>query len=465
MTATLSLDENMLNAYKEGKDLYAIIAQSVFDNKYEDNLEFFPAGTELELDGQKIIAGNKTHLNKAGKERRSVGKTLLLASTYGMSGRTAGIRMQKSAEEGNELLTNFFNGFPKVKKAIDDSKEFLKEHGYVEDFLGRRRRLTDINIDPYEARTKTKQTGVNPNFNPLFGCGYRKSIDDPVAIWTQVLEAYVILANVHRLSKNINAEVSNEMSNYKFDELKKLAAKPELLDAKIVFKNNFTSNKSQQDKIIEDLVAVARLITERHYKNGSTDYYIEPQKDLDRLLGKYQTKYGTSYPRSIPRVPMVLYAWTGRIAQAERQCFNARIQGSAASLTKLAMVDIYNDEVMNRCQAKLIIPVHDELLVECPEEYADIVEKRLPEVMINAAAKHITEVGMKCDPYNVTRWYADEYAALIQEEFKKLEAGNKDKGIQPMSRDAALATVIKNHEEVPEAAIIKTIETGCDLDF
>ena len=65
-------------------------------------------------------------LNKAGKERRSVGKVLNLAATYGMSGKTAGIRLgyegDEAREKGEELLNNFFTGFSGVKKAIDDSR-------------------------------------------------------------------------------------------------------------------------------------------------------------------------------------------------------------------------------------------------------------------------------------------------------------------------------------------------------
>ena len=71
LTAHMAADENMIQAYKDGKDLYCVIASKVFNNKYEDNLEFYPEGTEIELDGKKIICGHKTHLNKAGKERRS----------------------------------------------------------------------------------------------------------------------------------------------------------------------------------------------------------------------------------------------------------------------------------------------------------------------------------------------------------------------------------------------------------
>jgi DNA polymerase I-like protein with 3'-5' exonuclease and polymerase domains len=56
------------------------------------------------------------------------------------------------------------------------------------------------------------------------------------------------------------------------------------------------------------------------------------------------------------------------VAQAERQCVNARIQGGAATLTKLAMIKIHNDEVLKRLGFRLSIAVHDELIGECPIE-------------------------------------------------------------------------------------------------
>lgn len=48
----------MLQAYFDGKDLYCEIGTGVFNNNYEDNLEFYPPSTELEIDGKKIIAGD-----------------------------------------------------------------------------------------------------------------------------------------------------------------------------------------------------------------------------------------------------------------------------------------------------------------------------------------------------------------------------------------------------------------------
>ena len=58
---------------------------------------------------------------------------------------------------------------------------------------------------------------------------------------------------------------------------------------------------------------------------------------------------------------------------AERMTLNTPIQGTAADLIKLAMIRV--DEALreNYPEAKLILQVHDELIVECPEELAEAV--------------------------------------------------------------------------------------------
>ena len=288
-----------------------------------------------------------------------------LASTYGMSGATAGARMGKSKEEGQQLLDNFFNGFSKVKQEIDDSKLFLKQHGYVEDFVGRRRHLPDYFLPPYEARYKDPEKTLNMTFNPFLGCKDRPATD-------KTLQSYIDQAFKTRGNKE------------------------------------FTKLQAEANK------------------KG-----------------------------------IILTANTGRIAQTERQCFNARIQGSAASLTKIAMVDIFNDKELKHCHANLIASVHDEVLVECPEFYADEVEKRLPQVMIDAA-KPYTNIPQKCDPYNLYRWYADEQAAALVDECKKLEDGDEKKGIKPMSLEEAKKITCKNHPEFPENSILEVLSGESD---
>lgn len=370
----------MIDAYLNKKDLYAVIAQSAFDNEYKDNLEFWPEGTELEIDGQIVIAGNKTHKNPGGKDRRSVGKVLLLASSYGMSGSTAGQRLNKTQEEGEALLESFFKGFPKVKQAIDDSKKMLEQKGYVEDWAGRRRHLPDIRLKPYVVEYLDK--AKNNQFNPIPGCKPRTQKDAKIVSWEKKVQEQI--AKSQEFQKKKAAE----------------KGKP------------YTPNGEMSNKAYEKLAKEAR-------KDGVN-----------------------------------IIANTGRIAQASRQCFNARIQGGAASLTKYAMVKIHNDPQMNAWDAHLVITVHDEVLVECPEQYADLVEKRLPELMISAAADVGINVPMSCDPYNVKHWYADEAAASIQDEFKKLM--NSD---NPLSRDDAIKAVIRKHPE-HSAQTIEDVITG-----
>ena len=114
-----------------------------------------------------------------------------------------------------------------------------------------------------------------------------------------------------------------------------------------------------------------------------------------------------------------------RIADAERQAVNAIIQGGAATLTKLAMINIDNDVELNELGFRLLATIHDEVFGECPEENADKCSKRLTQVMIDTAKPYMN-VPMKCDPYLVKNWYSDEYMAVIKSEFEDLLKKEKD---------------------------------------
>lgn len=76
---------------------------------------------------------------------------------------------------------------------------------------------------------------------------------------------------------------------------------------------------------------------------------------------------------------------TSKIAQAERQCVNARIQASAADQTKIAMKIIYNNQRLKELGFRLLIQVHDELIGECPEENVEECTKLFQKCMIEAA--------------------------------------------------------------------------------
>lgn len=96
----------------------------------------------------------------------------------------------------------------------------------------------------------------------------------------------------------------------------------------------------------------------------------------------------------------------GKIADAERQCVNSVIQGGASDMSKLAMVAIHNDKRLQELDCHILIPVHDEVICECPEQYAKEVSERLVQLMVGAAKEKIS-VPMKCDAEVTYCWYGD----------------------------------------------------------
>lgn len=96
-----------------------------------------------------------------------------------------------------------------------------------------------------------------------------------------------------------------------------------------------------------------------------------------------------------------------KIADATRQVVNSRIQGSAANITKRAMIKLYNHPRIKEIGCKILIPVHDELICECPEQYAKECSELIPKIMIEAAHEKI-DIPINCD-VEVTRcWYGEE---------------------------------------------------------
>ena len=70
----------------------------------------------------------------------------------------------------------------------------------------------------------------------------------------------------------------------------------------------------------------------------------------------------------------------------ERVALNMPIQGTAADIMKLAMIAVWKRLKAERPQAKLVLQVHDELIVECPKEDAPAVSQLLAEEMEHVAA-------------------------------------------------------------------------------
>lgn len=341
LMAALSNSKSMKQALKEGKDLYVVIAQQIYHNNYEDNLEFYPEGTILEIDGKKTVCG-KNYVNIEGKKRRGVAKMINLAILYGMGPNLLSKKIESTYQEAQSILNNFFKEFPDVKTFIDNTQQKAKTLYYVEDFMGRRRHLRELTLSPYEAKYKDTDKMLKENFNPLLICSSKK-------LDTSLLDKY--------LDKCKNLKNPSE-----FSELSK--------------------NASQEGVILTS--------------NQST------------------------------------------IAMAERQAVNFVVQGSAASLTKMAMVDIAKDKILNDLGFKLVLTIHDEVIGECPKENAEEVGKRLSYLMVNAS-HNLLDVPFKCDAEISNYWGEEVLESSVKKDYETL--------LSKMSQQEAFQKLCDIHSE------------------
>lgn len=355
LTAHYSGDPQMISAYEEDKDLYAVIASASFNQPYEQCLEFYPEGTEIEFEGKKVICGYKTHQNKEGKHRRSMAKSILLGILYGRGAASVGEQIGKSTKEAQEIIDKFFTAFPKVKQWIDKTMQDAHTLGYVEDIVGRRRRLPDIQLPKY---TITSAETTISDVNPLLGSlGLVQKVENPA------IEKY--------------------------------------------------RKQLEQARGWQQVAKIKEAASKEHITIRDNGMFI---------------------------------------SQAERQAVNSRVQGGAATLTKLALIRLYKDQRLRDIGAKLVNTVHDEILVEVPQQNAELASKYLSEDMIESAKTVVPDVPMKTDTYCVNAWYEDEMQVVIEEDFKsRIEQGNLETEV--------FNDIVKEYSEFTKEQLYNILQT------
>ncbi|WP_434797299.1 DNA polymerase I [Terrisporobacter vanillatitrophus] len=127
-------------------------------------------------------------------------------------------------------------------------------------------------------------------------------------------------------------------------------------------------------------VAKAKAYIESYFANYSSiknfmDKVIEQAKEKGYVLTEFNRR------RYIPEINSSNFMVR---KQGERFAMNAPIQGSAADIIKIAMVNVYNRLKDEQLKSKLILQVHDELIVEAVEEEIDKVCKIVKEEMESA---------------------------------------------------------------------------------
>lgn len=120
--------------------------------------------------------------------------------------------------------------------------------------------------------------------------------------------------------------------------------------------------------------------------------YMETTRQLARQQGYVETVFGRRL-----QMPDIRAASGPRRQGAERAAINAPMQGTAADLIKMAMIEVQDWLTAEKLASRMIMQVHDELVLEVPDNELEVVRKRLPELMCGVAALRVplvAEVGV-----------------------------------------------------------------------
>ncbi len=137
----------------------------------------------------------------------------------------------------------------------------------------------------------------------------------------------------------------------------------------------------------------------KHYfeKFPGVKQYLDTTVEDGRRNGFVTTLYGRR--RMLPELSSSNFNVR---SLGERMAMNTPIQGTAADIIKLAMVRVYQRLKKEGLRAKLVLQVHDELIVECPEDEKEAAAAILGEEMQHAAE---LSVPLTADVNSGSSWY------------------------------------------------------------
>jgi DNA polymerase-1 len=133
VAAHLSGDGNMIRAFKEGIDIHAMTASSVFG---------------VPIDG-------------VTPEMRRQAKVINFATIYGVSPFGLSQQAEIGIREAAEFIRLYFEAYPGIKQYVDSTIEFARKNGYVKTLLGRKRGIADIDSETSFRREGAERMAIN----------------------------------------------------------------------------------------------------------------------------------------------------------------------------------------------------------------------------------------------------------------------------------------------------------------
>ncbi|MFC2102162.1 DNA polymerase I [Bacteroidota bacterium] len=131
--AHLSQDPTMMEDFREGKDIHTATAAKIYGIK----------------------------LDEVSREMRGKAKAVNFGIAYGMSAFGLSERLAIPRQEAVDIINQYFEEYPGIRKYMDKTIEFAREHGYVETMMHRRRYLRDINSGNGNVRGFAERNAIN----------------------------------------------------------------------------------------------------------------------------------------------------------------------------------------------------------------------------------------------------------------------------------------------------------------
>ena len=204
----------------------------------------------------------------------------------------------------------------------------------------------------------------------------------------QLIEAYKMDEDIHRIT-------ASKVFNTPFDEVTDLQRRnAKAVNFGIVY--GISSFGLSQDLSISQKEAKAYI--EEYFKT-----YPGVKKFLDKMVSDAKENgYCTSmFGRRRP-IPELASSNFMQRSFGERIAMNSPIQGTAADIIKYAMLNVYNALKLKGLKSKLILQIHDELLIETRNDEIDEVRQILATEMQNACEM---SVKLEIDMHTGTDWY------------------------------------------------------------
>lgn len=152
-------------------------------------------------------------------------------------------------------------------------------------------------------------------------------------------------------------------------------------------------------KLAEDLKLAEELhISVEAAKEVAQDYidrYLDTYPGVRRYMEEVlascrRNEYVMTWLRRKRRLPSINSSDGYSKSQAQRQTLNSIIQGTAADIVMLAMIECEHDEVLKNLGCGLLMQVHDELVFEVPEENVDVAIERIKNSMEQPFIPHFS---------------------------------------------------------------------------